>query len=669
MPNPHADGVLPDFISPVSTLHSGSTLDFDYYLANGRIFIRSRTSSDPKNFVGGDLVSVKGEPNALEWKPLEGSGIPYDKMLRSLLEPGEEIVEMGVASGIVAAVSNLRRVYLYKPTDFTRPLYWDSLLGAPDFWGKDKLFLPEEYRDWALSCSVCVKPETRRTDFINPQEIVRYFSDANGVHFDFGFTATIYVLHKDGQKILYWDTGLPASFSRGFLVPEGMQGQSISVAGSTVFLSAVDAQGKLHFYTRMIDYEINGGCPGLKVGYTDVPVVHPPEGPDGSFFLGFGVRKMPLNGWVEHDVSAISPNLTHKVCIRLTGQGDEARELRIQGKHPILGDGYYFKNIAEGNWGFCSAPVEPVAKVAFPFNPDLPQTTKLHYNCTTRKSSFFGVTLELKEFNPFLTDAEPCYLVIRHAGEAPQHLRIHAVDAWGLHYHRERDEDLIGSVDGEPKALLGTLVLTPEQIELAKNNKTPLEKYLNKFFLAYHGKTKAMRLVADEGRVALTLDNEQTWNFRRSLSDAEKANSFYMKKAMDKQLTAIPVSHEECAALLAKNQACLKEIQAIFKSRRVDDLEFALMNMDISAIRPLASGFFKVVNPDDPTYKQAVEDLRQPLKAHTDATTHHLSGKNHPIGYGKALSILRERIKYLHKLMNHPFELDVAERAAVTQLD
>lgn len=163
-------------------------------------------------------------------------GIPYNKHMETLLAP-ESIVEIGVASEIVVAVSNLDRVYLYKPTENTRPIHWENRLGAPDFISSDKLFLPHNRRAWAFSCSVRTKPEIRRTDFIHPNEIVSFFSDANGIRFDFGFTPTLYVLDKDGLKIVYWDTGLPASFSRGFLVPEGHRASlSVQLAPQYFFL-------------------------------------------------------------------------------------------------------------------------------------------------------------------------------------------------------------------------------------------------------------------------------------------------------------------------------------------------------------------------------------------------------------------------------------------------
>lgn len=668
MPDPILDDFIPSLpvgaINPVPDHHASSTFNFDYLLVNGKIFIRSRTPADPKALVRGNLVSIKNDPDAHEWKVFDGIGVPYNEAMESLLAADEQIVEIAVASEIVVAVSNLDRVYLYKPTENSRPLYWQNVLGAPEHVCSDKLFLPHERRAWAFSCSVRTKPEVRTTDFMDPREIVTYFSDANGVHFDFGFTPTIYVLDKDGLKIVYWDTGLPPSFSRGFLVPDGTQGVFISAAGSTIFLAAVDSQGKLHFFTRMLDYEINGACPGLKVSYTDTPVDYPPEGPNGSFFLGHGIRKMPLRGWVEHPVDEILPYITHKVCIRLTGQGDDARELRIQGQDPELGWGYYYKNITEANWTFypepMAEPVDSAEKTVLPFNPVFSQMTRLSYTGKFHYLKVFSpspkITLELKDFHPFLSDAEPFSLIIHHPDESSQFLKIHALDAWGLNYHHKHDEDLVGTVDGEPKALLGTLLLTPEQIELAKNKKSSIGKFLKQYFLDYHGKTKTIPIIANNGMVIVKFGHARC-DFERTLSEEEKIYSFYMRKAMEPQLNRKPGTPEECADLIAKNKGCLHEIKSIFSKRRKKNGWDGVLDIGASALRPLASGTFRFfVRPEDPTYEQAAKDLKLLLKAHRGAQRYSLREESKAEGYKQAVSILYERIEGLEEEMKLNYE-------------
>lgn len=206
--------------------------------------------------------------------------------------------------------------------------------------------------------------------------------------------------------------------------------------------------------------------------YEDTPAVHPSDDPNESYYLGKGVRAMPLPGWREHPVDAILPNLSGQVCIRLTGKGNDARELRIQGKSPAEDWGYYFKNIAEDTpWEFRKASVNLPKSSTLTYDHNLDKTLKKSYTGHMYAHKLFHFhkvkthlkfTLELKNFHPFLTDAEPCSLVITEPGGVSQSLPIHVVDAWGMDHH-ENDHRLIGTVDGTPKPLMATLVLPPDQ--------------------------------------------------------------------------------------------------------------------------------------------------------------------------------------------------------------
>jgi len=656
MKNPSVKSILPAGpINPVPELHEASTFNFDYQLVDGKIYLRATNPNNPLAFERGDVVAGK----STDWTLLDGIGIPYDEDMQSLLAPDEKLVALAVASEIIIAVSSTNRVYLFKPTDYTRPLSWEKEVGAPDVI-KAPLYLPDNCKDLAFSCSVRTKPTVRTTESMNNKEIVSFFSDANGINFDFGFTPTLYVLDKEGYKITYWDTGLPPSFSRGFLVPEGMKGLSLSAAGSTIFLSAVDSDGQFHFYTRMHDYEINGSCPGLAVSYKDVPAVKP-DTDSGSYFLGDGIRQLPLAGWREHDVQEIMPHLSDKVCIRLTGEGDESRQLRIQAEHPEQGWGYYAKNIFENHWQFYPEPAAETISVPPQNESTIPDSLKLSYDGVLyarqipdprKKKVASKVTLALEEFHPFLTDSEPFYLVLKHPDPAPEgsglRLKIHAVDAWGFHYHQNHDDKLFGSVDGEPKALIGTLVLTEEQQALAKDKHSPLGAFVKKYFLKYDGKTKSIPIIADNGMTILMFGHKDC-RFTRQLSEQEINNSFYMQKAMDPSLTTSPESVERCNQLLIANQDCLTEIKTIFSTRRKEDAIAAATNFTISMGHPIVSSMFKVYSPDDPTYKQAVEDTKLLFRAHKKATGYSAKGKTHAVGYEKAIGILNQRIANLQK--------------------
>lgn len=657
-------------ISPLSDRRSVSTLNFDYVLEKGLILTRTRTPEDPQAMRRGERISIKDEPDPLEWRLFDGKGVPYDKDMNSLLVPGEEIVMLDAKSDILVAVSNLRRVFLYKPTVKTSPLCWENILGSPEGVSSNELILPEWILEWVFSCSVCENEKERTVKFMHENEVVGNFKDANGVRFNFGFTPTIYVLNKSGEKIVYWDTGLPASFSRGFRVPDRTQGLSIAAAGSTVFLIARDANGKLHFYTRMIDYEINGACPGLNISYGHIPVTYPPEGPDGSFLLGRGVRKMPLPGWVEHPIEeTMLASILPKIDIRLTGKGDEARELRILGRN-IQGEwGYYWKNIADNDWKFCVAPeAEPKNSEEYlrePSEPMYPETQNLSYDCKSvykkRATSAYmlpkveklsEISLELKKFHPCITDSEPFSLVIRHPEEEPQVLCFHAADAWGIHYNKQYDEELVGSIDGEPKALIATLKLTDEQRALALNKKSHIGAYIKKHFYHVNEETKALPIIANNGMAILKVNHERL-RFERTVSEQEITCSFYMRKASDPRLTIKPDNFETCAELLIQNKQCLKDIKKIFAERRKADNIGRLVNLGAAALRPLAEwAASRVLKPEDPTYQQAIEDIDKLFRVHRWAEKHGVREKDGALGYQRAKDTLRARINELRELKN-----------------
>jgi len=644
--------------NPVPDNTSASTNRFDYQLVNGRIFIRSKTKDAPLQFFQGNVVSG----THCQWQLFDNIGVPYTGIgdeIKSLLSEEECINEIAVASEILVAVSSDNKIYLYKPTEHKRPTQWVDKVGAPDFI-MDELHLPMNRKSWGFSCSVQQKPDVRSTEFIESNEINGYSCDGNGVRHDFGFTATIYVLDGVGQKISYWDTGLPPSFSRGFYVPDGVEGLSISAAGSTLFLSAKDTQGKLHFYSRMVDYEISGPCPGLAVDYGEIPVIEQDEGE--SVFLGSKTRKLPWGkaAWKEHEIDeTILTQLTDKICIRLTGKGDEARELRIAACHPEYGWGYYHKKIDQEAWDFEIAPqAKPQSLQPILPSNAIADSYKLSYDGRLYTHQFpyikkqvlnSEISITLEEFNPFQSDAEPFFLTLRHRDPAPNgtstRLKFYAVDAWGLHYHKENDEQLVGHVDGEPKALILTLQLTPKQKKLAQE-KNPLGSFIKKYFLSFDEKTKAIPMIADNTMAVLKLTHVD-FRFQRTISEKEINASFYMQKAMNLALLKQPMNVQECEQLIEANKKCLSEIEAIYSSRIKTDKIFYNINTAISLGHPTISLLFKAYSPEDPTYEQAVIDTNLLFKVHRHATSYSKKMKSPAPGYYQAKTELVERIKNL----------------------
>jgi hypothetical protein len=636
-------------ISTVYTIRNHKTdytKQFEYKLGDDHLIsLRSLNEKNLKTFIGGDLETY---PEALSWHLFDVLGYPYKNSLLkgrcSLLAEGEFISEIAVASELLVAVSNANKVFLYKPTALKRPISWLDQLGSPF---SNELYLPADRRSWSFSCSVRDKA-IRRVDFMDPSEIVLYYSDMNGVKFDFGFTATIYVLLEDGQRIVYWDTGLPPSFSKGFLTPlkGATQGQSLSAAGSTIFISVLDSSNRLRFFTRMYDYEINGACPGLTYTYQ---IKLDQDSTDETVPLGFGERKLPLEGWREHSISKIlDGHLSSKVSIHLTGQGNSARELRIQGTDFANRSGYYFKRIDDFDWQFQpDERLEIFTQPPFPYNLDAPQMVK-NYNGQVIKAKIPEFRVDLHSFHPFLTAEEPCSLSVSYKGETAN-ISLHSVDEWTLVHHKKYHEDLIGVQEGEPKSLQATIILTPEQLNCSKESL--IYRLIQENFLPYHEQVNSIQLVADNEAVLLSSnDGELKLHFSRALTQSELDASFYIKRARAVVNLELPQSKEELLKLIHLNKETLNDLTEIQNQYRRDEAKFLLEDICAIFAGPLASVIFNF-EKEDPTYKKAVEDLTNPFKSQLRAEWSNLTKENKT--FQTAKNLLETRILELEELSAH----------------
>lgn len=628
---------------PIRNHKTDYTKQFEYRLGEDQlIYLRSLSEKNLQTFIGGDL---KAHPEAINWHLFDTLGFPYKhsfiKRRSSLLAEGEFISEIAVASELLVAVSNTNKVFMYKPTVLERPVNWSDQLGSPF---PHKLYLPADRRSWSFSCSVRDKA-IRRVDFMDPSERVLYYTDMNGAKFDFGFTATIYVLLGDGKRIVYWDTGLPPSFSRGFLTPlrGSTQGQSLSAAGSTIFISVLDDSSRLRFFTRMYDYEINGACPGLTYTYE---TRYDQDSTEEAFPLGFGERKLPLEGWREHFISNIpEEHLSSEVSIHLTGQGNSARELRIQGTDFARRGGYYFKLIDDIDWQFQPDDrLEFSTQPPFPYKPDAQEVVK-NYNGQVIKATIPEFRVDLSSFHPFLTAEEPCVLTVRYKGETAN-INLHSLDQWTLVHHTKYHEDLIGVQEGEPKSLQATLILTPEQ--LSCSTETLICRLIQENFLPYHGQVNAIQLVADNEAVFLSSnDGGLKLHFSRPLTHSELNASFYIKRARAIVNLEPPQSKEDLLKLIDLNKKTLKDLTKIKRQYQRDEARFLLEDLCAILAGSVASVIFNF-EKNDPTYKKAVEDLKSPFKSQLRTEWSNLNKDNKTFKIAKEL--LQTRILELEEL-------------------
>ena len=321
---------LPDDIY-LKNLEQGFSYEYLYALKDSKIWIKP---------------NIKNTGKDGEWELFDGTGIPHGDDAKSF-RPGDYIVKFSTEGTMIAALSNCGRFYLWQPT-LKEKTTWLEETGSPF---KDALYVPEN-KTWCFSFSTMTAPWKRLTP-MHEKDIVTYWEDIDGNRTEFGFTATLYMVDPDGRKIFYTDTGLPASWTQACASPERGRFiiENMSAAASSILV--MNKTGKM--YTRMIDFEMEGGCPALRYVYTREKRTNGDE----IAPLMTSIRTLPIPDWREQEpiseVLADKKNKSGKaavtdiITIVLTGKGNAARELRVQGRDSKGNYGYWKKMIYESS--------------------------------------------------------------------------------------------------------------------------------------------------------------------------------------------------------------------------------------------------------------------------------------------------------------------------------
>lgn len=250
------------------------------------------------------------------------------------------------SSILVAQAEDGRLFFLEFPTPGTLAAkvipQWTDQWGMPFH---SQLKLPRGAKAWSFS--------NRNLD-------VGQFEDAQGQPFFWGFAgcSTLYALSHDGQRIHYADPWLPADFSREICPPA--QGtfiaENLSSSGSTLFVIGRDGE----MFTRLEDYDTNGGTPFYDFRYTPVR----PHGLAGSDPASEYMPRRPFGpDWQAQPPIPLSgqARISREITILQTGIGNAARQLRVAGRNPQGQPGYYFKGLMAG--------LKPLKPTAWRFQP------------------------------------------------------------------------------------------------------------------------------------------------------------------------------------------------------------------------------------------------------------------------------------------------------------
>lgn len=625
----------------VKTHDQSFSTEYYYALKDGKLWVKPNR-----------LLSGQDGP----WTLFQGTGVPFGKKAKSF-GPDDQIVEFSTEGLIVVARSNTGRLYLWDPTKKGKPEEWHDEQGSPF---EESLMLPKS-RDWAFSLSVTVAPWKRRTPM---KDINSYYEDTAGNKIVFGFTATVYTLDPDGQRIRYWDTGLPSSFHRAFATPERgrFMAERLAAAGSTLFV--IDKSGKM--YTRMFDYEMFGACPGLRFSFEKIK--HDPvEGPD-DVPLYAAERVLPLEDWVEQkfDLALLGgkAELTTSITIRITGEGNAARELRVQGRNREGQYGYYVKPITGTQWSFVPTGVryEERSVVLDPTRPRaLGYFQDKTYVGSLRQSGERKLEVQLADFNYFDTPSE---LRVKLASGRVIRLTLHTFDAWGPMTQQKENPALVGSILGEPKLLIGTLEIPRELLNSEDPEvKNAIELYFRRFHLI-HG---AFSIQADDGHVELRTRKIQRnsaafMDYRmrkplhvavsRTVTEEELAHRGIISLTRMANLDSLLYKGDpaELDALIRENEALLKEIKSFNRQQKWAHFKQGILSgLGVVVFTPV-NWFMSLtgIAGRDPLWTNLSMGGGGLLKDH--ATMNLKAAFTNRAGYADAVRLLKERIQSLKTL-------------------
>lgn len=294
-----------------------------------RVIFRSATTSFNRRWV---VALHQGriwyKPNAEagqepgEWAEL-GHGLPEGAGLVRF-PPPQRIVEISADGTWLHALSAAG--VFYRGTDFTGDLGlgfgWSDTWGHPASQGPGITAEFPTTHGWSVS-------DSQRGE-------VHHYEDRLGTVHGVGMgVAHLYRLGADGRSLMLNDWWLPADWSRQICLPDRDTrfADNISASASTVFI--VGALGAL--YTRLYDFDTAGENDTLEYSF----LIAEPTG---------NVRSLPAEGW-RRQPDIEDGLITRRISIHQDGQGNAARELRVEGVRDGQ-TGFFHKHIFDERWSF-----------------------------------------------------------------------------------------------------------------------------------------------------------------------------------------------------------------------------------------------------------------------------------------------------------------------------
>lgn len=639
-------------------LRYGFSYEYLYALKDGRIWIKPNTKN----------TGVKGG-----WELFNKTGIPSGNLAESFKD-GDRITQFSTEGTMITAVSNRGRLYFWQPTYFDETV-WHDKTGAPF---EDALYLPEN-KTWCFSFSVMRAPWKREAR-MHENDIVSWWEDVDGNRTEFGLTATLFCVTPDGQRIRYTDTGLPASWNKAITSPERGRFiiENISASASTIFV--INKTGKM--YTRMYDYELDGGGPALRWVFERGKRT---EGDEVAPIMT-SIRTYPVPGWVQQEPidqlfkrdGNSKAAITGKITIALTGKGNAARELRVQGRDSSGRYGYFRKMIFDKTWEFIGTGEKfNDEDIIRDYLGKAPEGKKLdkNYSGSVSKSGEADLKAELLDFYYFNS---PARLRV-HVNNKYFDMTFHTVDLWSPTVQKKHHPELVGHPSGEPRLLQGAIEIPDEVL----NSSDPeIKSVVERYFSEFNKEPIAFTISADDRRVIIesktlqrSLKNNLRYEFRSSIK-FDLVNNYYrmggaspgvfilMAESPELQLPGdlATLTPGELERLIMLNEKALDDVKALNKKLKRESCTAGCVSSCILPVYYLFNGCVTVtglphwdMSKSSPGTRENITQLGgvsytggTPLKEH--AAMNLKESLENPEDYGLSVKIIEYRLYKLRIL-------------------
>jgi hypothetical protein len=300
---------------------------------------------------------------------------------------------------------------------------WDSMWGLP----------------YAVvgSADVFHFPDVDQFAYSQRNKELLYVEDENGSQFHFGSTGTtsIYATSRDGRRILLGDPWFPADWSREVCVPPSSDGkETILAAISTSGLTVMVVNNRGEVFTRLHEYDSNGGTPFFDFSYT-VKDKQKLAGPDP--LSESPTRKLPSEDWTQQPAVPEGTVLGRRSQLLQTGQGNAARLLRVLARDASGVVGFVEKNLTDKAWRFV-----PDASLTFAGSDDVRSFSPAAADHAPLPKSFGGamfhgrnrltdvVYARTRNFSLWCSPFTLEVALRTSTGTKTVPLEMHTVDAW-----------------------------------------------------------------------------------------------------------------------------------------------------------------------------------------------------------------------------------------------